>query len=174
LTEARSRLQQANPGVTLVAQPETLAQEKDQLAVGDEVKAKSFGQNGTVVEVLADGQYRVQVGSLKLVLERSGPTKLKSTATVTKPITSVRSRSFVKSEIDLRGKLVEEALVDIEKYLDDAILAGFKQVHLIHGKGTGALRKGIHTFLAKHRRVASYRNGEYNEGGLGVTVVELK
>jgi DNA mismatch repair protein MutS2 len=174
LTEARSRLQQANPGVTLVAQPETLAQEKDQLAVGDEVKAKSFGQNGTVVEVLADGQYRVQVGSLKLVLERSGLTKLKSTATVTKPITSVRSRSFVKSEIDLRGKLVEEALVDIEKYLDDAILAGFKQVHLIHGKGTGALRKGIHTFLAKHRRVASYRNGEYNEGGLGVTVVELK
>nr|WP_255724550.1 endonuclease MutS2 [Shimazuella soli] len=174
LTEARSRLQQANPGVTLVAQKETFAPEKEQLVVGDEVKAKSFGQKGTVVEVLADDQYRVQVGSLKLVLDRSGLTKLKSTATATKPITSVRSRSFVKSEIDLRGKLVEEALVDIEKYLDDAILAGFKQVHLIHGKGTGALRKGVHAYLAKHRRVAAFRNGEYSEGGLGVTVVELK
>ncbi len=174
LTEARSRLQQANPGVTLVAPTETFAPEGELLTVGDEVKAKSFGQKGTVVEVLAGDQYRVQVGSLKLVLDRSGLTKLKSTATATKPITSVRSRSFVKSEIDLRGKLVEEALVDIEKYLDDAILAGFKQVHLIHGKGTGALRKGVHAFLAKHRRVASFRNGEYNEGGLGVTVVELK
>lgn len=173
LTEARSRLQHANPGVTLVA-PETLAYESEQLKVGDEVKAKSFGQKGTVVEVLAGDQYRVQVGSLKLVLDRPGLTKLKSTATVTKPLTSVRSRSFVKSEIDLRGKLVEEALVDIEKYLDDAILAGFKQVHLIHGKGTGALRKGVHAYLAKHRRVASFRNGEYNEGGLGVTVVEVK
>lgn len=174
LTEARGKLQQANPGVTLVAPVDTFVSEKEALSVGDEVKAKSFGQKGTVVEVLADDQYRVQVGSLKLVLDRSGLTKLKTTATATKPITSVRSRSFVKSEIDLRGKLVEEALVDIEKYLDDAILAGFKQVHLIHGKGTGALRKGIHAYLAKHRRVASFRNGEYNEGGLGVTVVEVK
>jgi DNA mismatch repair protein MutS2 len=174
LTEARSKLEQANPGVTLVAPVETFAPETELLSVGDEVKAKSFGQKGTVVEVLTDNQYRVQVGSLKLVLKRSGLTKLKSTANTTKPITSVRSRSFVKSEIDLRGKLVEEALLDIEKYLDDAILAGFKQIHLIHGKGTGALRKGIHAYLAKHRRVSSFRNGEYSEGGLGVTVVELK
>ncbi|WP_028777433.1 endonuclease MutS2 [Shimazuella kribbensis] len=174
LTEARSKLEQANPGVTLVAPVETFAPETELLSVGDEVKAKSFGQKGTVVEILTDNQYRVQVGSLKLVLNRTGLTKLKSTVSTTKPITSVRSRSFVKSEIDLRGKLVEEALLDIEKYLDDAILAGFKQIHLIHGKGTGALRKGVHTYLAKHRRVASYRNGEYSEGGLGVTVVELK
>jgi DNA mismatch repair protein MutS2 len=174
LTEARSKLEQANPGVTLIAPVETFAPETELLSVGDEVKAKSFGQKGTVVEVLTDNQYRVQVGSLKLVLKRSGLTKLKSTANTTKPITSVRSRSFVKSEIDLRGKLVEEALLDIEKYLDDAILAGFKQIHLIHGKGTGALRKGVHAYLAKHRRVSSFRNGEYSEGGLGVTVVELK
>jgi DNA mismatch repair protein MutS2 len=174
LSEARSRLEKANPGVTLVAPAETFAPETAVLSVGDEVKVKSFGQKGTVVEVLAGDQYRVQVGSLKLVLDRSGLTKLKSSAAATKPIASVRSRSFVKSEIDLRGKLVEEALMDIEKYLDDAILAGFKQVHLIHGKGTGALRKGVHAYLAKHRRVATFRNGEYSEGGLGVTVVELK
>lgn len=174
LVEAKSRLAQANPAVTLVASSETVKQETDELQVGDEVKVKSFGQKGTVVETLGDNGYRIQVGSLKLVLNRSELIKQKSTNTQTRAVTSVRSRSNVKSEIDLRGKLVEEALMDIEKYIDDAILAGFKQVHLIHGKGTGALRKGVQNFLARHRRVASFRIGEYSEGGMGVTVVELK
>jgi DNA mismatch repair protein MutS2 len=174
LAEARSRLEKANPGVTLVAPKETLAPDTEELSVGDEVNLKSFGQKGTIMEILGKKRVRVQVGSLKLVLENSQLTKLKTDAIVTKPIASVRSRSHVKSEIDLRGKLVEEALMDIEKYMDDAILAGLQQVHLIHGKGTGALRKGIHTFLARHRRVGSYRIGEYSEGGMGVTVVELK
>lgn len=80
----------------------------------------------------------------------------------------------LRSEIDLRGKLVEESLVLLDKYLDDAVLTGINQVSIIHGKGTGALRSGIHQFLQKHRHVAEYRLGEFGEGDSGVTIVTLK
>ncbi len=69
---------------------------------------------------------------------------------------------------------VDEAVLEAEKYLDDAFLAGLPQVYLIHGKGTGTLRKAITALLKRHRFVASYRLGDYHEGGAGVTVVELK
>lgn len=77
-------------------------------------------------------------------------------------------------ELDLRGERYEDALARTEKYLDDALLSNFHQVHIIHGKGTGALRQGVQQYLKKHPRVKSYRFGEAGEGGSGVTVVELK
>ncbi|NLI92226.1 MAG: endonuclease MutS2 [Peptococcaceae bacterium] len=80
----------------------------------------------------------------------------------------------LRSEIDLRGKLVEEALELLDKYLDDAVITGINQVSIIHGKGTGALRAGIHQFLKKHPHVTAYRLGEYGEGDTGVTIVDLK
>jgi len=80
----------------------------------------------------------------------------------------------LRSEMDLRGKLVEEALELLDKYLDDAVITGINQVSVIHGKGTGALRAGIHQFLKKHPHVTSYRLGEYGEGDTGVTIVDLK
>jgi DNA mismatch repair protein MutS2 len=80
----------------------------------------------------------------------------------------------LRSEIDLRGKLVEEGLELLDKYLDDAVLTGINQVSVIHGKGTGALRAGIHQFLKKHPHVAAYRLGEYGEGDSGVTIIDLK
>jgi len=80
----------------------------------------------------------------------------------------------LRSEIDLRGKLVEEGLDEIDKYLDDAVLTGINQVSIIHGKGTGALRAGIHQFLKRHPHVKTYRLGEYGEGDSGVTIVDLK
>lgn len=88
--------------------------------------------------------------------------------------TSYRRRSDqVRPELDLRGRMVEEAIPEIDKYLDDALLTGFDHVSLIHGKGTGALRTGVRKFLDQHPRVKSYRSGGQGEGGLGVTVVEL-
>ena len=74
----------------------------------------------------------------------------------------------------MRGQTLEEAWVNVEKFLDDCYMAGISPVNIIHGKGTGALRKGIQEYLRKHRYVTSYRNGKYGEGEDGVTVVELK
>jgi DNA mismatch repair protein MutS2 len=88
---------------------------------------------------------------------------------------SVRgSDSHVKTELDLRGKRYEEAMAEVEKYLDDALLAGYHQVSIIHGKGTGALRKGVSKLLEHHPHVKGSRMGAQGEGGSGVTVVQLK
>ncbi|UUZ97762.1 Smr/MutS family protein [Paenibacillus sp. P25] len=77
-------------------------------------------------------------------------------------------------ELDLRGANVEEAIMEVDRFLDESFLANFGQVYIIHGKGTGVLRTGIQEYLRKHKHVKSYRIGNYNEGGAGVTVAELK
>ena len=81
--------------------------------------------------------------------------------------------SQVIDEVDLRGMLVEEALPVLDKYLSDAALTGFHQVRIIHGKGTGALRKAVGQHLASHHLAKSQRLGHWNEGDVGVTIVEL-
>ncbi|GEN82285.1 endonuclease MutS2 [Sporosarcina luteola] len=146
------------------------------LEVGDEVKVISYGQKGTLIEKVSAKEWIVQIGILKMkldesVLEYTKPEKMKD------PVVSasVRGRdSHVKLELDLRGERYEDALHRTEKYLDDALLSNYHQVSIIHGKGTGALRQGVQTYLKKHPRVKSYRYGEAGEGGHGVTVVELK
>ena len=80
----------------------------------------------------------------------------------------------IKTEIDLRGQLLEDAVFAAEKYIDEAFLGGLVNVTIIHGKGTGVLRKGIHDMLKTNPCVKSYRLGVYGEGETGVTVVELK
>ena len=82
--------------------------------------------------------------------------------------------SAVKLELDLRGLNVEEAIDRVDKYIDDAVIAGLHEVSIIHGKGTGTLRKAIHIHFKGHAHVAAYRLGSYGEGDTGVTVVELK
>lgn len=76
-------------------------------------------------------------------------------------------------ELHLRRLTVYDALVKLDKYLDDAFLDGLNQVRIVHGKGTGTLRRAITDYLSQHSLVASYRGGEYGEGGIGVTIVEL-
>ena len=80
----------------------------------------------------------------------------------------------VSTEINLLGKTVDEAIAELDKYLDDAYLAHIPSVRIVHGKGTGALRKGVHNFLRRHKYVSSYRLGEFGEGDAGVTIVEFK
>ena len=79
----------------------------------------------------------------------------------------------VATEVDVRGQTLEEALMNVDKFLDDCYLAGISPVTIIHGKGTGILRSGIAEALRKNKRVKSHRAGKYGEGETGVTVVEL-
>ena len=86
---------------------------------------------------------------------------------------NVVSRDFSIS-LDVRGKNIEDAWIEIDKYLDEAIICGVNTVTIVHGKGTGALRRGLWEFFRKDYRIKKYRNGEYGEGDFGVTVVEIK
>ena len=86
----------------------------------------------------------------------------------------VSKSAAVSPEINLIGKTTDEAVLELDKYLDDAYLAHLSEVRIVHGKGTGALRKAVQNFLRKNKHVDSYRNGEYNEGGAGVTIAKLR
>lgn len=148
-----------------------------QVAAGDNVFLPRFNQKGHVTAYGADGQVTVQVGIMKLTVPLGEVRLAKEEKTIRATSTAARVmtgkvKEFT-TEIDLRGLMVDEAEEQVEKYLDDAFLAGVPQVYLIHGKGTGALRKAIGSLLAKHRHVKTYRLGQYGEGGMGVTVVEL-
>ena len=92
-----------------------------------------------------------------------------------KYIRNIKRKSLnISPEIDLRGLTVEDAIINIDKYLDDAYIANLNFLTIIHGKGTGILRKNIHEFLKNHSYVKEYRLGSLNEGGDGVTIVTMK
>lgn len=146
---------------------------------GDEVRILSLNQNGTVVSPPdSDGNVLVQVGIMKVTVPidtiegAKGEEKAKTERSA-KSVMKSKSKT-IKNEIDLRGKDLEEATYEVDKYLDDAYLSGLKEVSIIHGKGTGVLRKGIGDLLKRHRHVKSSRLGGFREGGDGVTIVEVK
>jgi len=177
IIEAKKRLDEAAPSENPILKKQAkIKQRAENLQPGDEVKVLSYGQKGILVEKVSDTEWIVQIGILKMKLDDSDleyikPEKEKQTA----PKATVKNRNtHVKLELDLRGERYEDAILKAEKYLDDALLANYSRVTIIHGKGTGALRQGIQNMLKGHKRVKSFRYGEAGEGGLGVTVVELK
>jgi DNA mismatch repair protein MutS2 len=148
------------------------------LKPGDSVLIVNLNQKGTIVTPPnADGEAMVQAGimkinvhvtNLKLIDEQKLEThKGSGKVGVSKP-------KSVSLDVDLRGLNLEEAIDKVDKYLDDASISGLHEVTIIHGKGTGVLRSGMHQFLKSNHHVASYRLGKYGEGEDGVTVVELK
>lgn len=143
-------------------------------AAGDHVKMISFGQEGYIVEKISDHEYLVQAGILKMNVAENDLKKVIEEKKV-RPVVNVRTSGVtVKPELDLRGERYEDAMLKVEKYLDDAMLAGFPRVSIIHGKGTGALRNGVSKLIERHPRVKSSRLGSQGEGGSGVTVVDFK
>ena len=116
---------------------------------------------------------QVNISDLEIIEEPSPYTPKKLNRTSKGRIGMSKSLS-VSPEINLLGKTVDEAVAELDKYLDDAILSHLNTVRVVHGKGTGALRKGIHEFLRRQKHVKSYRLGEFGEGDAGVTIVELK
>ncbi|MCI8471040.1 MAG: endonuclease MutS2 [Clostridia bacterium] len=145
-----------------------------------EVFVTNLGQNGIVLShVSKSNEVQVQIGSLKMnvnikYLELSSKTS-KSTASLTiNNLPHISKSKMVKSEINVIGLNVEESIFVIDKFLDDALLSGLQTVRIVHGKGTGKLRNGIHQFLKTHPHVKSFRLGTFGEGEMGVTVTQLK
>ena len=145
---------------------------------GDKVKILTLGAEGTVLAPPDEkGEVQLQAGMMKfkaplsqLRMIRQEPAKEKTTV---KAKTGMMTRT-VKSECDVRGMNLEEALDAVGLYLDEAVLAGLNEVYIIHGKGTGILRAGIQQDLRKNKHVKGFRRGMYGEGEDGVTVVTLK
>lgn len=147
--------------------------------VGDEVYVSTVSAKGTVLSLPdAKGEVLVQIGVMKmsvpldkLFIEEKGKKQAQKLGT-TKIIKEKAEN--ISTSIDLRGQTIDEALYNLDKYLDDAFLSGLTKVTIIHGKGTGALREGIQRALRSHSHVKSFRLGDFSEGGSGVTIVELK
>lgn len=176
LIEARKKLEEAAPTLQKNKKVIVKQEKKQKLLPGDEVKVVSLDQKGHIVQRISNGEFQVQIGILKMkVKEKDLEYISRPTPVATKPLATIRgSDHHVKPELDLRGERYEDAVLKVEKYIDDALLAGYPSVSIIHGKGTGALRKGVHDFLKNHRHVKSYRLGGMAEGGSGMTYVELK
>ncbi len=156
--------------------------------IGDTVQVISLNTRGTITKLPdSKGIAGVQMGILNSMLPISDLLIIpEQTVTVngaaagkhtsqkrTGDHTAINKAMHFSPELNVMGKTVDEAIFEIDKYLDDAVLAHISRVTIIHGKGTGALRKGIHQYLKKHPLVQSFRAGEYGEGEYGVTIVEL-
>lgn len=177
LIEAKTRLNKAVPELDTKQRKKQPVQTKRKVfAPGEEVKVTSLGQKGFIVEKINGEEYTVQIGIIKTKIHVDDLIKTETKQKIeTKPLATIKGSSYhVKTELDLRGARYEDAIVQVEKYLDDALLANYPRVSIIHGKGTGALRKGVHAYLKKHPRVKGFRLGTPSEGGSGATVVELK
>ncbi|EIZ4612754.1 endonuclease MutS2 [Staphylococcus pseudintermedius] len=149
-------------------------QKWDEIKAGDEVKVLSYGQKGEVLEVLSDEEAVVQMGIIKMKLPLSDLEKKEKAKEQPKKVVTRTNRSTVKMELDLRGYRYDEAMVALDQYLDQAVLSNYEDVYIIHGKGKGALQKGVQQHLKRHKSVATYRGGMPSEGGFGVTVATLK
>ena len=181
IQEARKRLEEASsaarPGIM---GQKHLGQRVDakKLMVGDVVYLPKLDQKGTVVEI-SGREVTVQLGSLRTT-QKAASCRFLSHAEKEKSAKSnatggfLRKTAHVSREIDIRGLMVNEAEVVVGKFIDDAQIAGLTQILVIHGKGTGALRKGIHEYLKRHRSVDHFAFADLDEGGSGATVVFLK
>lgn len=148
------------------------------LKIGETVEVLSLNQKGEVLSLPdEDGNLDVQVGIMKVNVDINTIRRSKAEREERdyfKGKTNLSSRSqTISNEIDLRGNNVEEAILRLDKYLDDAYMARLKEVSVIHGKGTGALRAGLQDYFRNHSNIKSYRLGKHGEGGSGVTILKL-
>ena len=187
MEKERERLRKKIKDTSSVSAPSTRKAKKkykpEDFRLGETVRVLSMNLTGTI-QTLPDsrGNVTVQMGilrsqvnmsDLEIIEEPSSYAPKKMTRTSKGRIGMSKSLS-VSPEINLLGKTVDEAVSELDKYLDDALLSHLSTVRVVHGKGTGALRKGIHEYLRRQKHVKSYHLAEYGEGDAGVTIVELK
>ena len=148
-----------------------------EIKVGDTVELLRFGTKASVLAVNKDGSYQLQAGIMKVTAQPNEVYLIEETQQQAKKIIERSKREFrnvaAQTELDLRGMSADEAVATLANFLDGAMLANLAQVRIIHGKGTGVLRKAVHEELKRNRAVKKYRLGVYGEGEDGVTIAEL-
>ncbi len=153
------------------------AKNKGPLKAGDEVMVLSLNRQGELIEKTKNGEWMVQLGMMKVNIKEDDLEYIRQSVKKkeTKKGKVIHKRNTnVGIQLDLRGERYEDAMLRLDKYFDDVLLAGYQTVTIIHGHGTGALRQGVHKYLKQNKHVASFRFGGAGEGGTGATVVELK
>jgi len=182
IRESRERLRQVRETVEATVgevQPEEAPLPPAEIKKGAAVFIKSLNQKGYILSGPdSAGAVEVQAGIMRVTvpaaeLRRAAAEKEERSKAAGTGRLLLGKAETAASELDLRGLLVDEMLLKLDKYLDDALLAGLKQVTIIHGKGTGALRSAVQEYLAGNAHIASFRPGESGEGGMGVTVAYL-
>lgn len=196
--QSEERLEAAPEGAGAGEEPESLGPVDETVRVdaarrperGDLVWIAALNQRGTLLEAPDGDRAQVQVGAMRMTLPYGSLQRIMGTpgrsaasrgvvpagrrAAPAAADVQLQARANISSEIHLRGQHVEEALRALDEYLDDAVLAGLSPLRIVHGKGTGALRRAVWDWLQSHPHVAEFRLGEEGEGGGGVTVVKLR
>ena len=179
----RKKIKDTSSASSLGSQKPKKAHKPSDFKLGESVKVLSMNLAGTVSSLPdSRGNVTVQMGILRSqvhisdleIIEEPSPYTAKKFSRTSKGKIAMGKSLSVSPEINLLGKTVDEAVTELDKYLDDALLSHLNTVRVVHGKGTGALRKGIHEYLRRQKHVKSYRLAEFGEGDAGVTVVELK
>lgn len=179
--EAKGALNKLERENQNLARNKVLQREKRRhdVSVGDTVKVLSYGQQGVITKKLGDHEFEVQIGILKVKVTDRDVEKISTQAPPKKAERAVRSSRGLRStrassELDLRGQRYEEALTNLDRYIDSSLLAGLNTVTIIHGIGTGAIRNGVQQYLKRNRHVKSYSYAPANQGGTGATIVHLQ
>ena len=181
LEEIRRDLKDKKEGLNIPEPVEKISYGVDPkvIKLGQAVRVSGFDQTGVVATLPnGKGDLQIQLGIMKVKanaknLKLMDEEVLEKKSKIIQREVSDRSAN-VSSEIDLRGVNVDDAVIALDKYFDEAIMGNLKMVRVIHGKGTGALKAGLKPFFRNHPHVKSFKDGEYNEGGSGVSIIELK
>lgn len=181
--KSRSKLKDAEERVSekLIRRVNQAPVNADDLKVGDKVRVLTLDQIGEILSKPDEkGDLAVKIGIMKaninikdlMFIEQEKPAKAPKTSKYGNLYKSKAQN--ISMSINVQGKNLDDATMDVDKYLDDAFMAGLKEVTIIHGRGEGILKDGLRNLFRRHKHVASYRKGKYNEGGEGVTIVTLK
>lgn len=179
----RKKMAATSSGMKLESKKPKKQYKPSDFKLGESVKVLSMNLNGTVTSLPdSKGNVTVQMGILRSqvnisdleIIEETPSYSAKQMHKTSKGKMKMGKSFSVSTEINLLGKTVDEAIAELDKYLDDAALAHLSSVRVVHGKGTGALRSGIHNYLRRQKHVKSFRLGTFGEGDAGVTIVELK
>ena len=182
IIEAKAQLKKLAPETVDLSKNKVLKKAKKARApkVGDEILVISYGQRGTLVKQLKDGRWEAQVGLIKMTLEEKEFNLIKAEKEAAQPkkrqvnVVKRSNTSGPRARLDLRGKRYEEAMQELDGFIDQALLNNMAQVDIIHGIGTGVIREGVTKYLRRNKHVKSFENAPQNAGGSGATIVTFK